>query len=205
MEQDFPRAHSKEPPFLLKIFNPGGAAPRGLTAKLTWAFALAGVVALAAHPAALSAQRTSRVRYVEIAPADAQNSSIQIKTLQADPKLHAMLPEKNRTSGVLNLATDAHYPPCESFAEDNKTMVGWEPDFWNALGQVMGVKVQAESTAFAGLIPGVASGSADSTISMRTWCPAGTSWTCQAANLLPCRRCGSTALSSVLPITDTTA
>ncbi len=94
-------------------------------------------------------------------PAGAQNSSIQIKTLQADPKLHAMLPEKIRTSGVLKLATDAHYPPCESFAEDNKTMIGWEPDFWNALGQVMGVKVEAESVAFAGLIPGVASGRYD--------------------------------------------
>jgi hypothetical protein len=37
-----------------------------------WALALAGIVVLAVHPAALSAQRTSRVRYVEIAPADAQ-------------------------------------------------------------------------------------------------------------------------------------
>ncbi len=37
-----------------------------------WAFALAGIVALVVHPAALSAQRPSRIRYVEIAPADAQ-------------------------------------------------------------------------------------------------------------------------------------
>ena len=37
-----------------------------------WAFALAGIVALALHPVALPAQQRSRVRTVEIAPADAQ-------------------------------------------------------------------------------------------------------------------------------------
>jgi polar amino acid transport system substrate-binding protein len=40
-------------------------------------------------------------------------------------------------------------------------MIGWEPDFWNALGQVLGVKVDAVSIKFAGLIPGVASGRYD--------------------------------------------
>jgi polar amino acid transport system substrate-binding protein len=98
---------------------------------------------------------------IPIAPAVAQNSAIQIAPLQVDPKLNAMLPENIRNTGVLRLATDAHYPPCESVAEDNRTMVGWEPDFWNALGQVMGVKVEPESIAFAGLIPGVASGRYD--------------------------------------------
>lgn len=37
-----------------------------------WAFVLAGVVGLVAHPAALSAQRARAVRSVEIAPADAR-------------------------------------------------------------------------------------------------------------------------------------
>lgn len=95
------------------------------------------------------------------APSFAQNTSVKIKELQTDPKLNAMLPENIRKAGVIKLATDAHYPPCESFAEDNKTMIGWEPDYWKALGQLMGVKVEAESIAFAGLIPGVASGRYD--------------------------------------------
>lgn len=93
--------------------------------------------------------------------AAAQKASVQIKQLQPDPKLNAMLPESIRKAGVIKLATDAHYPPCESFAEDNKTMVGWEPDYWTALAQLLGVKVEAESIAFAGLIPGVASGRYD--------------------------------------------
>ncbi|KAB8313804.1 ABC transporter substrate-binding protein [Erwinia endophytica] len=83
------------------------------------------------------------------------------KPLAMDAALHAQLPEKIRSSKTLNLVTDAHYPPCESFAEDNKTMVGFEPDLWNALGQVLGVTVKPVSIDFDGLIPGVKSGRFD--------------------------------------------
>ncbi|TPJ71270.1 ABC transporter substrate-binding protein [Mesorhizobium sp. B2-7-1] len=82
-------------------------------------------------------------------------------SVKTDPALHAMLPKSIQESGIIKLATDAHYPPCESFAEDNVTMVGWEPDLWNALGKKLGVKVKAESINFDGLIPGVQSGRYD--------------------------------------------
>ncbi|MBD1554735.1 ABC transporter substrate-binding protein [Pseudomonas typographi] len=78
-----------------------------------------------------------------------------------DPALQALLPEAIRTAGVIHLATDAHYPPCESFAADNKTMIGYEPDLWNAMGEKLGVKVEPTSIAFDGLIPGVQSGRYD--------------------------------------------
>jgi len=82
-------------------------------------------------------------------------------TVKTDPALHALLPKVNQDSGVITLATDAHYPPCESFAEDNVTMVGWEPDMWNALGKKLGVTFKASSIEFDGLIPGVQSGRFD--------------------------------------------
>lgn len=88
-------------------------------------------------------------------------SEVKIPTESMDPTLHAMLPEAVRKAGVINLVTDAHYPPCESFAADNKTMVGYEPDLWNAMGEKLGVKVKATSIAFDGLIPGVQSGRYD--------------------------------------------
>jgi polar amino acid transport system substrate-binding protein len=72
--------------------------------------------------------------------------------------LNELLPEQIRKSGVLTLATDAHYPPCESLADDNATAIGFEPDIWNALGARLGVRMQVISTAFGGLIPGVQSG-----------------------------------------------
>ncbi|WP_410013764.1 ABC transporter substrate-binding protein [Sodalis sp. C49] len=78
-----------------------------------------------------------------------------------DNALHALLPDKIKTQGVINLVTDAHYPPCEVFADDNKTMVGFEPDLWNAIGKVLGVGINPVSIDFAGLIPGVKSGRYD--------------------------------------------
>jgi len=82
-------------------------------------------------------------------------------SVKTDPALHAMLPKSIQESGIIKLATDAHYPPCESFAEDNVTMIGWEPDLWDALAKKLGVKVKAESINFDGLIPGVQSGRYD--------------------------------------------
>jgi len=82
-------------------------------------------------------------------------------TVKTDPAMHAMLPKSIQESGIIKLATDAHYPPCESFAEDNVTMIGWEPDLWDAIAKKLGVKVQPESINFDGLIPGVQSGRYD--------------------------------------------
>ncbi|MBN9619518.1 MAG: ABC transporter substrate-binding protein [Actinobacteria bacterium] len=79
----------------------------------------------------------------------------------SDPSLNAMLPAAIRSSGVVKLATDAEYPPCESFTTDNKTMVGYEPDLWNAMAAKLGVKIEATSITFDSLIPGVQSGRYD--------------------------------------------
>jgi polar amino acid transport system substrate-binding protein len=76
----------------------------------------------------------------------------------ADPKLAQMLPADISESGTLTIATDAEYPPCESFkSASDTTMVGFEPDLWNAMGEKLGVKVNAVNTSFDGLIPGVQS------------------------------------------------
>ena len=78
--------------------------------------------------------------------------------LTAVPALNAMLPEEIRKAGVLTVATDAHYPPCEFMAEDGKTIIGFEPDIWGAMAQKLGIKVEAASVDFAAIIPGVQSG-----------------------------------------------
>ena len=84
-----------------------------------------------------------------------------IDAIKPDPALKAMLPQKIQDSGVITLATDAHYPPCETFADDNKTMIGFEPDIWNAIAKKLGVTVDPVSTAFDGLIPSMISGRYD--------------------------------------------
>ncbi len=88
-------------------------------------------------------------------------SAVKIAPETAKPELNAKLPEKVRTAGVLNLATDANYPPCQWYLKDGKTMVGYEVDIWDALAQVLGVKLNVVSIDFGGLIPGVAGGRYD--------------------------------------------
>jgi polar amino acid transport system substrate-binding protein len=76
-----------------------------------------------------------------------------------DPKLAELLPADIRDSGTLTVATNAEYPPCESFeSASDSTMIGFEPDLWNAMGAKLGVKVNAINTSFDGLIPGVQAG-----------------------------------------------
>lgn len=79
----------------------------------------------------------------------------------AVPELHDMLPEAIQEKGQIDLATDAHYPPCQWFLEDGKTMIGFEVDLWNAMAQVLGVELVPTSIEFAGLIPGVQGGRYD--------------------------------------------
>ena len=75
--------------------------------------------------------------------------------------LRSLLTPAIRASGTLTIATDAHHPPCESFADDNTTVVGVEPDFWNALARDLGVKPVVASVDFAAIIPGVKAGRFD--------------------------------------------
>ena len=96
-----------------------------------------------------------------MAPAMATADDAITASVRTEPALNAMLPKAIRDAGVINLGTDAHYPPCESFAEDNVTMVGWEPDLWDAMGKKLGVKFKATSIEFAGLLPGLQSGRFD--------------------------------------------
>ncbi len=90
--------------------------------------------------------------------AGSARAETDIPTLKMDPALHEMLPEAIKKSGELTVATDAHYPPCEYFAEDGKTIIGFEPDVWNAMAQKLGIKVKPSSIDFSGIIPGVQSG-----------------------------------------------
>ncbi len=81
-------------------------------------------------------------------------------TNSADSSLHGLLPAAIQSSGVVKLATDAEYPPCETL-DANKNMVGYEPDLWNAMAAKLGVKIEATSITFDSLIPGVQSGRYD--------------------------------------------
>ncbi|MDQ1042251.1 ABC transporter substrate-binding protein [Streptomyces sp. V4I2] len=81
--------------------------------------------------------------------------------LDVDPAAAKLLPADIKKAGVLRVATDATYPPFEYFDTDNKTIIGADADFAQALGDVLGVKVTLTNVSFDGLIPTLDSGKAD--------------------------------------------
>ncbi|MFM9369966.1 ABC transporter substrate-binding protein [Streptomyces sp. Da 82-17] len=74
-----------------------------------------------------------------------------------DAKLAALLPKKVRDSGRLVVAEGDDYPPLVSLGEDNKTLVGVEPELMRAIGQVLGVDVKFSTASFDSIIGGVQS------------------------------------------------
>lgn len=68
-----------------------------------------------------------------------------------------LLPERYREAGVINLVTDAKYPPFQ-YIDDAGNMVGFEVDLWNAMAERLGVEMVVTSVSFNSLIPGVQSG-----------------------------------------------
>jgi len=85
-----------------------------------------------------------------------------------DTALHNRLPTAIRQGGVLRIATDASYAPASSFASDGHTIVGFEPDLGQALGQVLGVAVVFTNHSFDSLPGLVTSHSVDLVMSAVT-------------------------------------
>ena len=64
-------------------------------------------------------------------------------------------------------ATDATWPPME-MVNENKDIVGFDIDFFNAVAEEAGFKVEFKSTAWDGIFAGIAAGKYDAIISSVT-------------------------------------
>ena len=69
-------------------------------------------------------------------------------TIAVDQELRSLLPDDVREAGVLTVATDASYPPANSFAADGRTIVGFEPDLMAAMGDLLGLRTEFQRTDF---------------------------------------------------------
>ncbi len=85
--------------------------------------------------------------------------------VQKDAKLAAMVPSQLASAGKVRVATDPTYAPMEFFGPDNTTIVGVDPDLGAAIGQVLGVKFEFVKAGFDGIIPGLAAGKYDISMS----------------------------------------
>src|SRR5262249_21274133 len=82
-------------------------------------------------------------------------------------KAAALVPAKDK-SKTLVVAADATYPPNEFIGSNGKTVVGWDPELAQALGQALGVKLKVVNATFATIIPGLQPGKYDVAMSSST-------------------------------------
>jgi len=85
-------------------------------------------------------------------------------SLKKSAALYRSLPADIKEKGKLVFATDPTDPPFQFFSESNE-LVGAEIDLANAVGKILGVKVEFVSSGFSAIIPGVEAGRFDASVS----------------------------------------
>lgn len=87
--------------------------------------------------------------------------STALPSQKVDSAARALLPESIRTKGEITAASELDYPPEQFLAEDNKTVLGYNPDMGRAIAQALGVKITFVNTNFDAILAGVISGRYD--------------------------------------------
>ncbi len=126
----------------------GKDAPRAQWKRIVWpTVAMASVALLAACSGAPSEAGMP-------APSDsgAGTTETSAETLPMNQALHDQLPEAIQKAGTIKVGIDPTYAPME-FTDDNNAIVGSDPELIEAMGQVLGVKIEYVVTKFAAIIP----------------------------------------------------
>lgn len=84
-----------------------------------------------------------------------------------DKSLHDMLPKAIQDKGELVMATDPSYAPIES-TKSGGGYQGFDIDLANALGKVLGVKINIKKAQFDGILAGINAGRFDFSMSAFT-------------------------------------
>lgn len=107
-------------------------------------------------------------------PDPSQNSSGQPDdegaSVEADNEAgpRALLPADLRESGVIKVAADMHYPPADYYEDDGKVPAGADYEVGQAIGDVLGVKMEVSDVTFDNVIPGLKSGQYDMAVTFMT-------------------------------------
>ena len=86
---------------------------------------------------------------------------VKTGTAAASPTVESQVPAAIKSKGTLNVATEAQYAPNEFIAPNGHTVIGMDADMMNALGAVMGLKVNLVNSNFETIIPGLSAGRYD--------------------------------------------
>ncbi|MDJ0356225.1 ABC transporter substrate-binding protein [Paenarthrobacter sp. PH39-S1] len=96
---------------------------------------------------------------------DTSAAAPSITEIKVNQKARDLLPESIRSAGVLRVASDPTYAPFEYFDTDNKTIIGWDVDFSDAVAAALGLKAEHVAGTFDTILPGLASGKYDMALS----------------------------------------
>jgi polar amino acid transport system substrate-binding protein len=86
----------------------------------------------------------------------------------ANAAISAQVPAAIKSKGTLAVATEAQYAPDEFIAPNGHTVIGMDADLTEALGKLMGLKVDLINANFETIIPGLAAGRYDLGVSSFT-------------------------------------
>jgi polar amino acid transport system substrate-binding protein len=72
-----------------------------------------------------------------------------------DEAIAATVPADIRSGGTLVVATSGDTPPMTYFAEDNRTLTGFDVDLARAIADVLGLRVRMQDVGFDTIVPGL--------------------------------------------------
>jgi polar amino acid transport system substrate-binding protein len=91
-----------------------------------------------------------------------------VPTLPVSEAAAQLLPETIKSTKVLRVAIPTNEPPTQYYREGTKEMTGVNPDVARLIGQAVGVNVDIQVANFDSIIPGMAAGRYDLTVSSMT-------------------------------------
>lgn len=93
--------------------------------------------------------------------ASSEATAVTLPANTTNATLAAEVPASIKSKGTLSVAADASYAPNEFIASDGHTVIGMDPDLMDAIGAVLGLKVNVVNAPFETIIPGLAGGRYD--------------------------------------------
>lgn len=105
------------------------------------------------------------------APASSTSDAGQatgVPALAVNEAAAKLLPESIKATRVLRVAIPTNEPPTQFYREGTQEMTGTNPDVARLIGETLGVKVEIQVANFDSIIPGLAAGRYDMTVSSMT-------------------------------------
>lgn len=101
-------------------------------------------------------------------PGGAAGQDTGVPALDVNQAAAQLLPESIKSTKVLRVAIPTNEPPTQYYREGTQEMTGTNPDVARLIGEALGVKVEVQVANFDSIIPGMAAGRYDMTVSSMT-------------------------------------